>query len=480
MIGTATATRRAAIYVRISQDRGGGGLGVKRQEQDARQLCERSGWDVVEVFSDNDISAFSGKARPGYRALLDALAAGHVDAVVAWHPDRLHRSPTELEGFINAVETAQAEVATVTAGELDLASANGRMIARIAGAVARHESEHKSERIRRKHVELAEAGKVPGGGQRPFGYEKDRKSIRPDEAELIRDAAARILAGDSLRSIVLDWQSSGVPTVTGASWSPTTVKRLLMSGRISGQREHHGEIVSTAEWPAIITAEQTARLRALLSDQRRNRLAGVDARSYLLSGLVYCGRCKARMTARASHYRDRKAPRYVCSSDRGGCGRCGIHAVLLEEWISAAIVELLDTPKMAKAIARRQRAASRRGPDPTAELREVDARRSELAAMFAARDIGAAEWKAARAALDADQTRLQALVVDATVAAQSTPDPGALRALWADESLTLERRRTVLGQLIERIEIGPTTRGNNKFDPTRLLPENGGRIVWRV
>ncbi|MER5688882.1 hypothetical protein [Streptomyces sp. NPDC002205] len=35
--------RRAAIYCRISQDRGGAGLGVARQEEDCRALCARLG-----------------------------------------------------------------------------------------------------------------------------------------------------------------------------------------------------------------------------------------------------------------------------------------------------------------------------------------------------------------------------------------------------------------------------------------------------
>ena len=87
------AGRRAAIYTRISQDREGAGLGVERQEADCRALAERLGWTIVAVHADNDLSAYSGKPRPGYLALLADLRAGAADAVVCWHTDRLHRSP---------------------------------------------------------------------------------------------------------------------------------------------------------------------------------------------------------------------------------------------------------------------------------------------------------------------------------------------------------------------------------------------------
>lgn len=56
---------RAAIYARISQDRTGAGLGVGRQRLDCQEHCDRRGWEVVEVFTDSDLSAYSGKPRPG-------------------------------------------------------------------------------------------------------------------------------------------------------------------------------------------------------------------------------------------------------------------------------------------------------------------------------------------------------------------------------------------------------------------------------
>ncbi|MDP9613100.1 recombinase family protein [Streptomyces demainii] len=67
---------RAAIYVRISQDRGGAGLGVARQEEDCRALCARKGWDVVDVYPDNDVSAYSGAPRPKWQELLEDINEG--------------------------------------------------------------------------------------------------------------------------------------------------------------------------------------------------------------------------------------------------------------------------------------------------------------------------------------------------------------------------------------------------------------------
>src|SRR5438067_3356752 len=107
----------AGIYVRISSDPNQTRLGVERQEEDCRELVARHGWRLHRVYEDNDLSAYSGKARPGYRALLDDVRDGVVKVVVAWHADRIYRHPKDLEGFIDVVPAAGAHVATVKAGD---------------------------------------------------------------------------------------------------------------------------------------------------------------------------------------------------------------------------------------------------------------------------------------------------------------------------------------------------------------------------
>lgn len=54
-------------------------------------LADRFGWEIVDRFDDNDISAFNGKTRPGFEVLLDAMKTGQIDALICWYTDRLHR-----------------------------------------------------------------------------------------------------------------------------------------------------------------------------------------------------------------------------------------------------------------------------------------------------------------------------------------------------------------------------------------------------
>ena len=154
---------------------------------------------------------------------------------MVWDLDRLHRQPRELEEFFDLCEAAEVTKLASVSGDVDLSTHDGQFLARILGAVAAKESDDKSRRIRRKHEELAQAGKIAGGGSRPYGYEDDKRTIRESEAVVIRECAARLLAGEALRSICTDLNERGVPTSTGGRVAGADAAAgCCVSARIAG------------------------------------------------------------------------------------------------------------------------------------------------------------------------------------------------------------------------------------------------------
>lgn len=149
------------MYLRISEDANRTGLGVERQRQDCQALASDRGWTVVKVYEDNDVSASSGRKRPQYEAMLEDIRQGRIDGVIVWDVDRLTRMPRELEDVIDLADQHGLALASV-GGDIDLATPQGRMTARLKGAVARHEVEQASRRIQRKNQQRAEAG-LPHG-----------------------------------------------------------------------------------------------------------------------------------------------------------------------------------------------------------------------------------------------------------------------------------------------------------------------------
>lgn len=426
----------AAVYLRISQDRDGTLLGVDRQREDCEAHAATLGWTVAHTLIDDDLSAFSGKRRPAYEALLGLIGSGEIGAVIAWHPDRLHRSPRELERFIDLVQASGCKVATVKAGELDLSTASGRMTARVVGAVARHESEQKSERLRRQRAQAALAGR-PHGGPRPFGWQADRLTLDSKEATAIREAAARVLAGASVRSVATDWNARGILPVRGGEWWPSNVKDLLTNPRLAGLRVHLGEIVAEGQWEPVLPRAEWEQLQAVLTiTARRGRHP-----ASLLGGLLVCGRCGGLLT----HDTPKGARRYVCVPNPGkrhGC-RLSITAPPVEAHLVAVVLAAADQPIMPPE------------PAPAPDLGRLEDRRAMLAEMFAAGQISQAEWLRARDRIERDLADAHhAQVVDLQAVRR-----GKVGVSLADRWDTLgpDERRAVLAVFVQQVNVAPGT-----------------------
>src|SRR5258708_4345602 len=138
------AVTEAVVYCRASKDKTGAGLSVTGQENDCRAFAHQHGLTVRQVYVDNDITASGRTPRPAYRQMLADLA-GRPATVIVWHTDRLHRHLAELEEYIALADEHAIITMAVRAGDLDLATPSGRMVARMLGVVARHELEHMSE-----------------------------------------------------------------------------------------------------------------------------------------------------------------------------------------------------------------------------------------------------------------------------------------------------------------------------------------------
>jgi len=469
---------QAGVYVRISQDRGGSGLGVARQEADCRALAARKRWQVVEVYIDNDTSAYSGKPRPQWQRLLADVEAGRIDAIIGHHVDRLTRSVRELEDVITLADRHGLSLATV-AGEVDLGTTTGRTTAHLMGVLARHEAEAKGDRQRRERRQSAEAGKVAGGGTRPYGYADDRVSIVDDEADVVREAARRALAGESLSLVCRDFAARGVTTTTGRTWRPTTLRRLLASARISGRREHTprragqggtrpllGEIVAAAVWPPIITADQSDRLRALLSSPVRAQ-HNATGRTYLLSGILRCGRCGGSMSGRPKG----STPRYVCPNTPGGttCGRTATNTARTDELIRDMVLTALDSPALTSRLTATDDATAANA----AALREAEGRLEELAATWAAGEITRGEWRTARDVLEKRARALRETVLASRrqTALGAVDLSGDMRAWW--DAAPVGPRRELVAAVVDRVTVRPADQ-RKRWDPDRF------DVAWRA
>jgi len=460
---TAVTQTRAVIYCRISQDRTGAGLGVDRQREDCEALAERNGWNVVEVYVDNDVSAFrKGSKRKDYARMLTDLDEGTATIVVAWHTDRLHRSPTELEGYIDVCERRGVSTHTVQAGELDLATPSGRMTARILGAVARQESEHKGERVARARQQKALNGEWMGG-IRPLGWgvptdEKRKRVDRktgaeievpvldmmktvPEEAEALRSWTDTILSGGSIRSLVKWCADKGIRTTRGNPITHTDMRDMLMRPRNAGIAVYRGEEVGRGQWEPIVDEAKYRAVVAILSDPSRKTNRGAQPK-WVGSLLYLCGRNMCRQGMTVTQSGGRQYPSYRCPTGHGG----GRQAETVDQHVEDVIVERLSRPDAQDLLLP--------GPDNVdvpglqAESEQIRQRMKNLGGLFGS---GGLELEPFTEGMDTARAQLEG--VTQQLARAATRDPlvdlvGAPDVRKAWKALELDRQRNVLRALV--------------------------------
>ncbi len=475
------AVEGAAIYCRISLDAGGEGLGVKRQQELCEKLAGEKGWLVSEIYVDNDKSAYSGKPRPAYERMLADLEAGRRDAVICVDLDRLTRRPVELESFMDLADARGIALANVS-GDCDLSSSDGRFRARIMGAVARQESEKKGERVAREAEQAAQRGLLRSS-RRPFGYEapgigangQEREwvparspiRIRPEEAALIREAAKRVLAGETVPSVCRDWNVRGIPAVHNPhGWAATSLVNILRSPRIAGLREHKGEVVGDGtNWEPIIDRETFESLQA-----RIRRVARVGRPStHLLSGIARCGYPGCGRPLWTSWRKDgeKRVERYACIKRPGstGCGRCTVTAAPLDAIVRDGVIDRLTSRQFAQAL---ERGAKRDDEQAVAsrELAAAEERLEELAADFAAGTISRREWMAARDKVS-ERIAKASRMLDRHrgILADLPRGEKALREAW--EVASIEWKRELIRSVVDHVLIKPG-KPTPRFDATRV------------
>lgn len=450
---------RAALYFRQSLDVQ---EGIDRQRIRCRALAAAKDWDVVGEYEDNDTSASKARAAgTAWSRLLDDARNRKFEVVIAVDLDRLLRTISDL---VILTETG-AKVLTVD-GEIDLTTADGEFRATMLAGIARFEARRKGERQLRSNAHAAAQGRRTGG-RRPFGYDADGKTVRPDEAAAVADGYRDFLMGVPLAGIARDWKARGLSTGVaryGAKhrgepgvWTAGGVRTVLKNPRYMGKRAHLGEIVADSEWPALVDESTWLSVNAVLSDPTR-RKAPTRGR-YLLSGLAVCGVCRSYVHAGGAGRA--KVPGYRCSGSMGHFGRM---AGPVEAYVEAVMVARLSQPD-AKELMVAKPATD--GRDLALEAVGLRARLDSLAVEFADGDLTASQLRIATERMRSRLVEVEAEMADAGRLDVLGDLVGALDVQAAWDALSIEKKRAVIAVLATIVIYAPG-RGRRNFDPATV------------
>jgi DNA invertase Pin-like site-specific DNA recombinase len=438
--------------------------GVKFEESTDRQELElithiqnnRMGV-IVEAYKDVASAYKPGAPRPRYKHALADLEAGTIDGIACLAVDRLTRRRDQIRPILNAMEAMGGRLFFLW-DELDTASDDPDTELRLHELAARaeREAERTSKRYKLAARYRAKKRLHQNGSRRPYGHTTDWQSLVPHEAELLNEAATRVVAGEAVFTIARDFTARGIPTATGrTTWQHDVLRQILLSARMVGKREYDDAVIDLPDVPAILPEQLWQRVRDKLTPKQRSG----RRENRELSNIVLCGSCGLSMVGDT----DDGAKTYACKkrpAEPGACGGVIVRADYADAKVDRELVAFLNDKPRVKALLERYRL---NGPDQDA----IDARFAELQEAKTAleddryrppagmKPLPADEYWTRRAEIEAEQEALQRRRV---VSREAEPLRAALKVEWTEQEWNarpLEYRRAILRIACERIEVAP-------------------------
>lgn len=430
------------------------------------------GWPVAAVFPDNDLSAsrYARKPRPKFEQLRQFIAGGGCDIVVYWEASRSSR---DLAVFVPLRDLCRdLGVKLAYSGRvLDLSDPTDQFLAVLDAALSEQESARTSVRTKRALAANAAAGRPHG--PTIFGYRRTYDpltgrllsvDIEASEAAMLREAGQRLLAGESMSSVVQWANGAGHRTLAGVAWRSDNLRRSLLNPSYAGKRVV-GKATVEAVWPPVFDEATWYRLSALLRDPARDTARGKRDLSYLLSFIASCGAPGCGGLVKGQKAR----ARYVCPV----CAGVTRSVVPVDEWVTDCL--------LAGNGARLRRALSG-GDDGDPRSMEAQAAHEAAVEKRARLDTfydSAADGSITAAALARIEQRLLAEIRQHERAAGRAVVPAQFRHLaeidvaaeWPN--LPLTTRRGLIRRYLD-VTILPWGKGRRVFNPASV------RVEWRT
>lgn len=437
----------------------------ERQREQITSYCGARGWhlvDLVEDLGESGSRVGKGLARPGLTRIRDNWE--HLDVLVVAKLDRLARNVRDFASIMEEAAAHDAVLAVVQEG-LDLSTSVGRFVATILAAFAEMEAEQIKERVTsmRADARVNHVGRFMGGTV-PFGYRKapraaGGKTLVVDEAQavLVREAARRVLDGDTLYAISTDWNARGITTKYGKRWMGQTVRNILTGNSLIGAQSHSGEPLRDAQgvilevFPPILDRGTWEQLRGRLIKPGRVPSRRLPAR--LLSGVAVCGECGTRFYARTKTGGRRDL--YECGGRRTGKG-CGVGSVVADDLDAEVVRQLLDRLGWYHVIRRVEVAT-----DNTTALAEV-----EEAIRETTRRLGAEDDDEANMGRLVELKGRRAVLRQTPEVSEEAKPLGALADYW--EASGFPERVRLLRDLLEAVRVSGVNVERGVLDAGRV------------
>ena len=177
-----TNSLRYAIYTRKSSEHEE--KQIMSIESQIEELNKRFGeLEIISTIEESG-SAFKPNNRPKFASLLAEVADGHIDGIIAWHPDRLCRNPLDAAQIVHLIQLGKLQDIKFATYPFHN-SPDGIMMLQISMSQSQYFSSKLSQDVTRGMKKKREKGWRPH--RAPAGYLNDPESPKGEKKILVDD-----------------------------------------------------------------------------------------------------------------------------------------------------------------------------------------------------------------------------------------------------------------------------------------------------
>ena len=276
--------KKAALYIRVSTEaQREEGYSIDAQKQMLEAYCVSRGINEYEHYIDGGYTG-SNIDRPELQRLINDAKTGTIDCVIVYKLDRLSRSQKDTLYLIEDIFNPRNVDFTSINEHMDTSTPMGRLMLGILSAFAQLERENIRERTRMGMRERVKSGLWMGGGRIPFGYDYDKERgilVPNDDAETVRNIYKLYIQGYSLNRI---------SQMVGLKYEKLAYQILTRKSN-AGFICYNGEEYIGRHEPIVSLEIYEQAMNCL----KERAIKNLYTSCYLLTGLMYCGKCGAKM-----------------------------------------------------------------------------------------------------------------------------------------------------------------------------------------
>ncbi len=357
---------KAAIYARYSSDNQRE-ESIDAQVRAIKEYCERNGIRIVRTYTDEAKTATTAD-RPGFLQMISDSGLGLFDVVVVHKLDRFSRDRYDSAFFKRQLKKNGVRLVSVLENLDD--SPESIILESVLEGMAEYYSANLAREVMKGLKETALQCKHTGGIP-ALGYDIDKEKkyiINELEARAVRLIFEMYAEGKSYNDIIDRLNSLGYKTKAGNSFGKNSIHDILnnekytgvyifnrSSSKQGGKRNHHRskpkeEIIRVEGGiPAIISKELFERVKTKMDKNKRSPGSNKAKEIYLLSGIIFCGKCGSAMVgnSRIGGRNKTKYISYECSARKRKrtCDMKSVAAQYIENLVIEELEKKIFTPE---------------------------------------------------------------------------------------------------------------------------------------